>query len=239
MGKHILVVDDDPTVCGFIQRYLTKQGFNVITVPNGELMRRQMSSKTFDLIVLDLMLPGEDGLELTRHVRETSTIPIIMVTARTDTVDRIIGLEMGADDYLPKPFDARELLARIKSVLRRAENPETPMKDGNREGVLANFSDWELDTEVHNLTSPQGETVHLTAGEFDLLSVFVKYPGKVLSREQILDFSKGHGAYPYDRSIDVQVLRLRRKIEQDPRHPQFIKTEQGAGYFFTPKVKWS
>ncbi len=199
-------------------------------------MKSVLETARIDLIVLDLMLPGEDGLTLTRDLRGAhNDIPIIMLTARGDEMDRIVGLEMGADDYLPKPFNPRELLARIKSVLHRANN----LPVGNNEGRATKliFGGWTLDLAKRQFVSPGGVNVALSSGEFDLLVVFAEHPQRVLSRDQLLDLSRGRAASLFDRSVDVQVGRLRRKIEEDPKHPAFITTVRGCGYFFTPSVE--
>jgi two-component system OmpR family response regulator len=180
------------------------------------------------------MMPGEDGLTLCRRVRATSSLPIIMLTAMGEDTDRIVGLEMGADDYLPKPFNPRELLARIRAVLRRAggDAPETPEENGG----LRTFDGWSLDLAKRELRAPDGTLVPLTAGEYDLLAVIVERPGRVLSRDQLLDLTRGRDAVPFDRSVDVQISRLRRKLEPDPKEPQIIKTVRGGGYVFACEV---
>lgn len=236
MSEHILIVDDDPTVCGFVERYLVKQGYTVSIAGDGIAMRRVMGERPVDLVVLDLSLPGKDGLELARSLREGSDIPIIMLTGRADPIDRIVGLEIGADDYLTKPFEARELLARIRSVLRRAQKSAAPATSDSAE--IAQFCGWRLDLGARNLTDPVGRELRLTASEFDLLVIFIKHAGRVLTRESLLDLLHGSADFPFDRSIDVQVLRLRRRIEADPAAPKLIKTMRGVGYVFTPKVEW-
>ena len=233
-SPHILVVDDDREIRSLVAQFLKKHGYRVSDAPDGRSMMRQLESGRFDLIVLDLMLPGEDGLSLCRRVRTDSSLPIIMLTAMGEETDRIVGLEMGADDYLPKPFNPRELLARIKAVLRRAGVTET---DGGEavKGEIA-FDDWRIDLTKRELRAPDGALVALTAGEFDLLSVLVERAGRVLSRDQLLDLTRGREAAPFDRSIDVQISRLRRKIEQDPKNPKVIKTVRGGGYALASKV---
>jgi two-component system OmpR family response regulator len=202
-------------------------------------MREALAGHAIDLIVLDLMLPGEDGLALCRWVRAQSNVPVIMLTARGEEIDRIVGLEMGADDYLPKPFNPRELVARIKAVLRRMEAPSGGLAErgaARRQDEILTFAGWRLDVGARRLTAPDGVLVPLSAGEFDLLAAFTSHPQRVLSRDYLLDLAKGREAQPFDRSIDVQVSRLRRKIEEDPSNPQLITTVRGGGYIFTAPV---
>jgi two-component system OmpR family response regulator len=201
-------------------------------------MRRVLSQTPADLVILDLMLPGEDGLTLARALRSQSGIGIIILTGRGETVDRIIGLEMGADDYLPKPFHLRELLARVKSVLRRVQS-RTSEAGAQPARSRARFAGWSLDLSSRELTSPAGEAVRLTTGEFDLLAAFVGNANQVLSRDRLLDLARNREAGPFDRTIDVQVGRLRRKLEDDPQNPTLIKTVRGSGYIFTPAVDLS
>jgi len=212
---HILVVDDQKDICDVVQDYLSGEGYRVSAANDGAAMRRVMSQQPIDLVILDLMLPGEDGLTLARTLRDESNVGIIILTGRGETVDRIIGLEMGADDYLPKPFHLRELLARVKSVLRRAsarsQEKQTP---GARTKVR--FAGWNLDLSTRELVSPAGGEVRLTTGEFDLLAAFVNHANQVLSRDRLLDLARNREAGPFDRTIDVQVGRLRRKLEDDP-----------------------
>src|SRR5665213_720031 len=235
-SEHILVVDDQKEICEVVQQYLSSEGYRVSVANEGDGMRRVLAQGAVDLVILDLMLPGEDGLTLARALREDSDVGIIILTGRGETVDRIIGLEMGADDYLPKPFHLRELLARVKSVLRRVSSrmgeekpPATPSK--------ARFSGWQLDLSTRELMSPGGEEVRLTTGEFDLLAAFVNNANQVLSRDRLLDLARNREAGPFDRTIDVQVGRLRRKLESDPEKPTIIKTVRGTGYIFTPTVE--
>jgi len=200
-------------------------------------MRRALGDWNIDLVILDLMLPGEDGLSLCRDLRTRSQIPVIMLTIMGEETDRIVGLEMGADDYIPKPFNPRELLARIKAVLRRTRHGTTTSGDpaAGHTGVLG-FAGWKLDLTRRHLFSPAGLVVDLTSGEFDLLVAFAEHPRRVLSRDQLLDLTHGRCETPFDRSIDMQVSRLRRKIEADPKQPELIKTVRGGGYMFTPSV---
>jgi two-component system OmpR family response regulator len=232
---HILVVDDEPGIRELLQTYLTQQGFNTHAVADGISLRKAMSTLSIDLVIVDLILPGEDGLSLTRYLREHWDVAIIILTGKGDTIDRIVGLEIGADDYIAKPFDLRELLARIKSVLRRVKSPGSK-KDPTSAKTLC-FAGWQLNLTSRLLVSPQGKEVSLTTGEFDLLSVLAQHPNRVLSRDVLLDFTRNREAVPFDRSIDVQIGRLRRKIEEDPEHPLIIKTVRGAGYVFTQTIE--
>ena len=236
---HILVVDDQKEICEVVQQYLSSEGYRVSVAHEGGGMRRVMAHDEVDLVILDLMLPGEDGLTLARALREESTVGIIILTGRGETVDRIIGLEMGADDYLPKPFHLRELLARVKSVLRRASSRAQNEKamGGASAKAKARFAGWHLDLSTRELVSPTGGEVRLTTGEFDLLAAFVNNANQVLSRDRLLDLARNREAGPFDRTIDVQVGRLRRKLEPDPQRPTMIKTVRGTGYIFTPTVE--
>lgn len=233
--SHVLVVDDDAAVCALVTEYLTQNDFRVTAVNTGKEMMEVLAAEAIDLVVLDLKLRGEDGLHLARRLRESSKIPIIMVTGRLEEADRVMGLELGADDYVTKPFSPRELLARIRAVMRRYQVAEPlPARD---EGLRAyRFAGWELNVRLHRLTSPSGEHVSLTNGEFSLLAAFLSAPQRVLNRDQLLDLSRLHSTEVYDRSIDVQILRLRRKIEADPANPELIRTERGAGYVFCAPV---
>ncbi len=237
---HILVVDDDREIRDLLGRFLTKHGYRVTAAADGREMAKALKDWSIDLIVLDLMLPGDDGLTLCRNLRAESNMPVIMLTAMGEDTDRIIGLEMGADDYIAKPFNPRELLARIKAVLRRTESEPgrraaRTVPEGEGETVMA-FEGWRLNLDRRELTSPDGMLIQLSGGEYELLAAFVSRPQRVLSREQLLDLARGRDAQPFDRAIDVQVSRLRRKIETDPNNPVFIKTVRGGGYMFTPAV---
>lgn len=234
-SEHLLVVDDDREIRDLVSRFLTRHGYRVTAARDGREMKQALADWSVDLIVLDLMLPGTDGLTLCRELRASSKIPVIMLTAMGEEMDRIIGLEMGADDYLPKPFNPRELLARIKAVLRRTKQPSR-MSEGERTNLIR-FEGWEFDTATRVLRGADGVVVDLTAGEFELLQTFALHPRRVLSRDQILDMTRGRSAAPFDRSVDVQVGRLRRKIEADPANPLLIKTVRGGGYVFTPSVE--
>ncbi len=227
----LLVVDDDPEILELIQAYLSKQGFAVACVTDGEAMSEHLERESADLIILDLMLPGEHGLSLAKRLKQAGDIPIIIVSAQGDDVDRIVGLEVGADDYIGKPFNPRELLARVRAVLRRSRRSgELP---DSSEDVVA-FGPFVLDLESHQLLC-NGEQVPLTSGEFDLLAILAEHPNKVLHRDRILDLLTGAERSPFDRSIDVRVTRLRSKIEPDASNPVYIKTIWGKGYMFCPE----
>jgi len=231
---HILVVDDDSEIRDLLSRFLGNHGYRVTAVPDGKQMYRALEDWRIDLIVMDLMLPGEDGLSLCRNLRAKSQIPIIMLTMIGEETDRIIGLEMGADDYLPKPFSPRELLARMKAVLRRARGDNALGATGG--AISLTFADWKLDIGHRRLESPDGLLVDLSTGEFDLLVVLAEHSQRVLNRDQLLDLTHGRAEALFDRSIDMQISRLRRKIEIDPANPELIKTVRGGGYIFTPSV---
>jgi two-component system, OmpR family, response regulator len=234
-SPHILIVDDHREIRELVGRVLTREGFRYSAAADGKAMRGILADRRIDLILLDLMLPGEDGLSLCRTIRAGSAIPIIMLTAKGEEVDRVIGLEMGADDYLPKPFGSRELIARIRAVLRRgrmdpirAEAPSGPRQ--------YQFDRWRLNTESRELVSDDGVMVPLSTGEYELLLAMIERPQRVLTRDQLLDLTRGRAAAAFDRSIDTQVSRLRRKLERDPAEPRLIKTIWGGGYMFTPAV---
>jgi DNA-binding response OmpR family regulator len=231
----ILIVDDEEGFCSTIKDYLSGQGYRVSAVHDGNAMRRAIAQSPVDLVLLDLKLPGEDGLTLTRILRQQTTASIIILTGRGDPIDRILGLEMGADDYLPKPFHLRELLARVKSVLRRTAIGAAEATAPNSSRIR--FGGWDLNLSSRELLSPSGREVRLSPGEFDLLATFVNNPNRVLSRERLLDLTSRRDAGPFDRSIDVQVARLRRKLEDDPQRPALIKTVRGAGYILAPAVE--
>jgi DNA-binding response OmpR family regulator len=233
---HVLAVDDDPSVRQMIADYLTDNDVHVTTLASGREIADVMSRETIDLIILDLRLPGEDGMQIARKLREESDLPIIMLTGRKDEADRVMGLELGADDYLTKPFSPRELLARIRALLRRSRSRET-VADGLAKIRAYRFSGWELNVRLRRLTAADGEIVALTNSEFNLLAAFLAAPQRVLSRDQLLNFSRLHDDEVYDRAIDVQVGRLRKKLEPDAARPQLIRTERGAGYVFTAPVE--
>lgn len=230
--KKILVVDDDVRLRELLQRYLTEQGFNVKAAADAKEMDATLASDTIDLLVLDLMLPGEDGLSICRRMRGSGAmIPIVMLTARGDEVDRIIGLEMGADDYLPKPFNPRELLARINAVLRRHERLVPSAPANTNENV--SIGEFIFNPSTRSL-SHNGTSVAITSGEFALLKVFVDHPRQPLSRDRLMQLARGRELDVFDRSIDVQVSRLRKLIEPDPAHPRYLQTMWGFGYVFIP-----
>ena len=228
-SPRILVVDDDFDLRDLLSTYLGSNGFCVVSAGDGVAMRAALAQGTFDAIVLDLMLPGEDGLALTRAVRATSGVPILMLSARGEELDRVIGLEVGADDYLAKPFGPRELLARLRALLRRghASAPQAP-------AAMPSFGPYQLDTLSHRLLQ-EGQEVALTGGEYDLLAALVTHPNRVLSRDTLVDLLHGYERDPFDRSIDNRVTRLRRKIEVDPAAPAYIRTMRGEGYLFNPR----
>jgi two-component system, OmpR family, response regulator len=234
---HILIVDDDREIRDLLSRFLEKHGFRCSQAADGRDMRRQLGDAKIDLVVLDVMMPGETGLQALAQLRADkqgalARLPVIMLTAAGEETDRIIGLEMGADDYLPKPFSPRELLARIRAVLRRGGHE---VAVGGENGEALHFEEWRIDLSSRRVVGPEGE-VELSTGEFDLLVALAERPQRVLSRDQLLDLTKGRSAQPFDRSIDVQVGRLRKKIERDATQPKYITTVRGGGYMFAAKV---
>jgi len=231
---HILVVDDSRDIRELLVRYLEQNGFRASAAPGADQARRMLKTSVFDLAVLDVMMPGEDGLSLCRSLHYDSDLPVIMLTARGEDVDRILGLEMGADDYVAKPFNPRELVARIGAVLRRTNS--MPKRSGATRGGQIQFDRWTLDTAQRELAGPDGTIVPLSSGEFRLLLAFIERPNVSLSRDQLLDITRGRNAEPFDRSIDNAVSRLRRKIEEDPKAPRLIKTVWGGGYVFTANI---
>jgi len=234
-SPHILIVDDHREIRDLVSRVLTKEGFRVSAAADGRAMRKALADGRIDLVLLDLMIPGEDGLSLCRALRAESNIPVIMLTAKGDEVDRVIGLEMGADDYMAKPFGSRELIARIKAVLRRSRDQATASRRAERPARYR-FDRWQLDTGARELLRDDGVRVPLSTGEYDLLIALVDRPQRVLSRDQLLDLARGRAANALDRSIDTQVSRLRKKLERDAGDPKIIKTVWGGGYIFTPAV---
>jgi two-component system OmpR family response regulator len=232
---HIAVLDDEVDITQLLANYLQSQGFRVSQLHSGHALMALMASDPPALVLLDLGLPGEDGFTIARQLREHWRCGLVIVTGRGDSIDKIVGLEVGADDYVTKPFDLRELLARIKAVLRRMAPAEgAPAAAPSRSKLR--FAGWELDTAARSLTSPQGDDVALTTGEFDLLCAFAQHPGRVLSRDFLLEHTRGREAAPFDRTIDVQVGRLRKKLEADAEDPQIIKSVRGAGYILVPPV---
>ncbi|AVF02328.1 MULTISPECIES: response regulator [Devosia] len=230
-NQHILIVDDDPQVRRMLRRCFEGEGYDVTEAATGD--RIETAVNKADLVTLDLNLGREDGLEVARRVRQVSDVPIIMITGKGDMIDRIVGLEVGADDYIPKPFHLREVLARVRSVLRRSGSGK-PNSFEDSTAIPIRFDGFELDPARRSLRAPGGEELPLTTGEFDLLVVFANHPHAVLDRDRIMDLMKGHDWAPNDRSIDNQVARLRKLIESDTRHPRLIRTVRGAGYSFTP-----
>lgn len=233
--EHVLVVDDDPRIRQMLTRYFEDEGYAVSTASNGLEMRACLQQENFDAILLDWVLPGgKDGLDLAREIRAQSDVPIIMLTGRDDVVDRIVGIEVGADDYIAKPFHLREVHARLKSILRRRQ-PAIRSPDKNPDDVIR-FEGWQLDTGKRQLLAAEGHEIELTTGEFDILVVFARHAGRVLSRELLMDLTRGRNLEAFDRTIDAQIARLRKKIETDPARPQLIKSIRGVGYVFTGKV---
>lgn len=233
--KRILVVDDDEDIRDLLKEYLEKNGFSVTTAADGQAMRQFWPAQRLDLIVLDIMMPGDDGFTLCKEIRARSRIPIIMLTAGSDETDRIIGLELGADDYVGKPFNPRELLARIKAVLRRYEEG-TEHRAGLDGQQRLRFGSWTLDVTNRELTSPEGDVQSLNGADYNLLQLFLSRPGEVLSRDDLSLHLRGRDASPFDRSIDVQISRLRGRLNDDGKSPQVIKTVRGAGYILTVPV---
>jgi two-component system, OmpR family, response regulator len=232
---HILIVDDDAEIRRLAGKFLREHGHKVTAAQDAREMREAMAAGPVDLIILDIMLPGVSGLDLCRDLRRSSNVPIIMLTARGSDVDRIVGLELGADDYLAKPFNPRELLARIHAVLRRTRPSDAVPTVG---GSSLKFSGWTLDTRRRELTNPEGAVVDLSTGEYDLLLTFLEHPQRVLNRDQLMDAAKNRTATGFDRAIDIQVSRLRKKLESHGSL-EMVKTVRGAGYFFAPEVERS
>jgi len=233
-ADHVLVVDDDAEIRKLLGEYLERNGFRVSLATDGAEMRRLLGRSRPDIVVLDLMLPGDSGLTLCRDLRVESSLPVIMLTARAEEVDRIVGLEMGADDYLAKPFSPRELLARIRSILRRTREVASPARAGTHR---LRFAGWTLDLAARQLVAPDGVVVALSGAEFKLLSVFVEHPNRVLDRNQLMDLTVGRDGAPFDRSIDVQVSRLRLRLRDDAREPRIIKTVRNEGYVLAAAVE--
>jgi len=232
----VLIVDDDESVRTMVAEYLESHGYTTAQAADGAAMRAAIEQAAPDVVLLDLNLPREDGLTLARYLRERYDVGIIMVTGSGDVVDRIVGLEVGADDYVAKPFDPRELLARVKSVLRRLQaRPSAGVPAGDA-GPRVCFGHCQLDVAAHRLFDGEGREIPLTSMEFDLLKVFAEHPGKALSRDRILTLTRNREWDPYDRSIDIRIARLRRKLEADPGHPQLIRTVRGVGYMFVPSA---
>jgi two-component system, OmpR family, response regulator len=235
----ILVVDDDKGIRNMLRRYLCDEGFAICEAQDGVQARAVFKREKIDLVLLDLTMPGEDGLSVARHIRQHSDVPIIMLTGKGELIDRVVGLEAGADDYIPKPFHLREILARIRSVMRRSRPVEKVLESeeskSSEKSSLA-FQGWRLDLLKRELCAADGSPVPLTTAEFELLRVLAQHPNRVLNRDQLMDFLKGREWAAYDRTIDTQVVRLRRKVERDPKRPELIKTVRGAGYIFAAEV---
>jgi two-component system OmpR family response regulator len=231
---HILIVDDDPEIRSLLSEYFGKNGYRVTLAADGRALWSALNVARPDLIVLDLMLPGDDGFKLCRELRARSDVPVIMLTARGEETDRIVGLELGADDYLPKPFNPRELLARVKSVLRRMRSLPENLKPDEARGFR--FSGWTLDIATRNLISPAGVVIPLSGTEFRLLRTFLSHPNRVLTRDQLIDLMLSRDAAPFDRAIDVQVSRLRHRLGEDAKEPAIIKTVRSQGYVFAASV---
>jgi DNA-binding response OmpR family regulator len=239
---HVLVVDDEPRIRTMLRRYLSGEGCEVSDAADGDGMRAALEHENIDVVLLDLMMPGEDGLSLARQIRQKWDLPIIMLSGKGDLIDRVVGLESGADDYITKPFELREVLARIRAVIRRA-GVRAPVASSSHndvapaDGDCLTFSGWRFDLVKRELTDPAGKAVNLTSGEFELLRVFASNPNRVLSRERLIDLVKGRDWAAYDRAIDTQVGRLRKKIEANLDNPELIKTVRGGGYVFAAAVK--
>ena len=233
---HLLIVDDDREIRDLVSRFFVKHGYKVAAASDARSMEAVLATGPVDLVILDLMLPGKSGLELCRDLRARSSVPILMLTAMGDETDRIVGLEMGADDYIAKPFNPRELLARVRAILRRTTTAAVVGAPAGAAKRLR-FAGWVLDLGRRRLEAPDGLIVDLTTGEYELLMAFAERPQRVLTRNQLLDLARGRDATPFDRSIDVQVSRIRKKIEADPKAPEMIITVRGDGYMFTPEVE--
>jgi two-component system OmpR family response regulator len=230
----VLIVDDDREICTLLCNYLADFGIEARGVHDGAGMRRALAEQAPDIIILDLMLPGEDGLTLCRQLRASGNIPVIMLTARGEAADRVVGLELGADDYVVKPFDPRELVARIHTVLRRARGERGPALPAENERI--SFEGWTLDVNTRQLTTPKQMVVPLSNAEFRLLWTFIERPRRVLNRDQLMDAARGQASNAYDRSIDLLVSRLRQKLDDDPRDPRLLKTIRGEGYLFDARI---
>jgi len=236
-NAHLLIVDDEPRVRQMLARYFEEEGFRISVAENGAVMRECLARETVHLVLLDIVLPGEDGLALARDLRSRFEVGIIMLTGRGDMVDRVVGLEIGADDYIPKPFHLREVLARVKSVLRRLRPARQDAATAPKSDDVLCFQGWRLNTARRRVFRPDGSEVQLTTGEFDLLLAFASHPCRVLDRDRLMDLTRGREWEVFDRSIDAQIARLRRKIEVDTRNPLLIKSVRGVGYVFASEVQ--
>jgi len=233
---HVLVIDDDPDIRTVLEEYLAKNDMRVTALANGRAMFDAFETEAIDLVLLDVRMPGENGMMLAQTLRGRASVPIMLVSGNIEEADRVMGLELGADDYVTKPFSPRELLARIRAVLRRYQAPAGfPARDDKRRAYR--FAGWELNLRTRKLTAPDGRRLDLSNGEFSLLAAFCGAAQRVLSRDQLMSLSRLHSAEIYDRTVDVQIVRLRRKIEAEPSNPRLIVTERGAGYVFTPPVE--
>jgi two-component system OmpR family response regulator len=236
-GPAILIVDDDPRICRLLQLYLEQEGYRIYTASSGEEMRQKLAALQVNLVLLDVRLPDEDGFTLVKELSAISNLAVIMVTGRSDPLDKILGLELGADDYVTKPFDERELLARVRTVLRRSSR-EPPASGAAPGRTVARFAGWQLDILAQELTSPQGTRVFLTTREFQLLVALVEHPQRVLSRDSILELLSGRDWTPVDRSIDVLIAKVRKKLGDDAQRPELVKTVRGVGYKLGPPVEF-
>jgi len=236
-GKPILIVDDDQEIRELLKEYLSRAGFDVLTACDGVEMYQQLSQATPELIILDIMMPGDDGFSLCQQIRRKSQVPIIMLTAASDEADRVIGLELGADDYIAKPFSPRELMARIKALLRRAEFRQ-PEKEVPQTGRKIRFAGWTLDTRTQLLNNDDGMQIDLTGSDFILLHLFLQHPGQILDRDTISDATRGRESLPMERGIDVQISRLRQKLGDNGKGPRIIKTIRGSGYMLIADVMY-
>ena len=233
---HVLVVDDDPDIRAVLEDYLSKYDMRVTALASGREMLEVFETEAIDLVLLDIRMPGENGIELAQTLRERASVPIVLLTGNAEEADRVMGLELGADDYITKPFSPRELLARIRAVMRRYQAPsDLPARDEKRRAYR--FAGWEFNLRTRKLAAPDGRKLELSNSEFSLLVAFCGSAQRVLSRDQLMSLSRLHNAEVYDRTVDVQIVRLRRKIEADPARPQLIVTERGAGYIFVPAVE--
>ena len=235
-AARILVVDDDPRIRQMLARYFEQEGYRVSLAADGTAMRAQLSAQHIDVVLLDVVMPGEDGLTLAREVRAKSDVGIIMLTGRDDVLDRVVGLEVGADDYIAKPFHLREVLARVKSLQRRRKPTDQAIRSEEPAEKVIRYDGWTLDIARRQLLSPRGEDVALTTGEFDLLAALARHPGRVCGREALMEFTRGRSWEVFDRTIDAQIARLRKKIESDPKNPTIVKSVRGVGYVFTGRV---
>jgi two-component system, OmpR family, response regulator len=236
-AAHILVVDDDSRIRLMLTRYFEQEGYRISSATDGAAMRTHLTANKVDIVLLDIVMPGEDGLALAREIRAHSDLGIIMLTGRGEMLDRVIGLEVGADDYIAKPFHLREVLARVKSVLRRRKAPPDPTASNRTQSdETIRFDGWTLDIGRRQLVAPQRVEMPLTTGEFDLLVALAKHPGRVFSRDTLMDLTRGRTLEAFDRTIDAQIARLRKKVEEDPKSPMLIKSVRGVGYVFTGKV---